>query len=269
MMRFWAFTCLFLTFTTPTVSAQVIECPGALPIAQLKKEQTIKLAERLLGRFTAALGLHGLNVIDEAAIADSYSDHPEQLLTKLTYLSLQCQMVLLDSTMTAGARSEAVRRVFLDYVLQPPDGDAVSLAAYVNNVAANGKPSDDTINDPAIARIELTLLRSARHQWAEDWFLEAPARVIGTPPARFSVIIASPRFEDDGWQTLRTYQERWPDIHFELDGPFDLDEPHYAIVAGRGLSEESANQLLKQVKEMGLPQDSFTWRAPAKVDGNS
>lgn len=269
MLRFWAcFFCLILTTTAPRALAQVIECPGGLPIAKLEKEQTIKLAERLLGRFTAALGLHGLNAVDETAIVESYRNHPEQLLTKLTYLSLQCQMVLLDSAMTAGARSQAVRRVFLNYVLQPADIGSESLASYVNQVAANSSSSGAGGVDPAIARIELALLQSARYRWAENFFIERPERTIGTPPPRWSVIIASPRFEDDGWQALRGYQERFPDIHFELDGPFDLDSPHYAIVAGRGLGEAAANQLLEQVKKRGLPSDSFIWKAPAPPPAN-
>jgi hypothetical protein len=263
MRRYWVFLFFSLSFNTPTVLAQVIECPGALPGAQLKKEQTLKMAERLLGRFSAALGLHGLSTIDETAIIERYRERPEQLLTKLTYLTLQCQMVLLDSTMSQEARSQAVRRVFLDYVLQGPDMAVDSLAAYVNKVATTGRVDEARDIEFEVARVEQALLQSARSQWAEMWFLEAPKRIIGKPPQRWSVIIASPRFEDDGWQTLRRFQASHPDIHFELDGPFDLDSPHYAIVAGRGLTQDKANRLLARVKEKGLPDDSYVWRAPA------
>lgn len=270
MWRYWVLFFFSFTFTNSTVFAQMIECPGALPGAQLKKEQTLQMAERLLGRFTASLGLHGLNAVDEKTIIERYRSNPEQLLTKLTYLTLQCQMVLLDSTMSKAERRQAVRRVFLDYVLQGPETSIQSLAAYVNKVATNGRIDEVGNIEFETARIEQTLLQSARHQWAEMWFHEAPReRVIGNQPARYAVIIASPRYEDDGWQTLRRFQTTHPDIHFELDGPLDLDSPHYAILAGRGLDQETAIQLLARTKEKGLPEDSFVWRAPASTVGDA
>lgn len=269
MWRYWAILIFCLSFNSST-SAQVIECPGALPGANLEKGQTLQMAERLLGRFTAALGLHGLNAVDEPAIVERYQGSPEQLLTKLTYLTLQCQMVLLDSAMSKEERRQAVRRVFLDYVLQGPDAAVQNLAAYVNKVATNGRVDEAGDLEFETARIEQTLLQSARHQWAEMWFHETPTkRVIGNRPARYAVIIASPRFEDDGWQTLRRYQASHPDVHFELDGPFDLDSPHYAILAGRGLDQEKASQLLARVKKKGLPDDAYIWRAPADGNGSS
>ncbi|MEM7043858.1 MAG: hypothetical protein AAF543_13695 [Pseudomonadota bacterium] len=269
MSRRFAFAfCCWMIATAPA-TAQVIECPGALPAAHLEKEQTIKVAERLLGRFSAALGLHGLKAIDEIAIVEVYWDQPEQLLTKLTYLTLQCQMVLLDSSMTADARRQAVRRVFLDYVLKPADPSAASLAAYVNSVATNGKAlAGQEGIDAEIERIEADLAQSARWQWAERWFIDLLPREDGKPHRRWSVIIASPRYEDEGWTALRDYQTRWPDVHFELDGPFDLESPHYAVVVGRGLGQNTADQLLERVKAKGLPADAYIWRAPAKEEGD-
>ena len=266
-----AFATLCTLLLSPIASAQVIECPGALPAAHLEREQTLKVAERLLGRFTAALGLHGLDIVDEKAIVDGYRNQPEQLLIKLSYLTLQCQMVLLDRTMAVDLRQQAVRRVFFDYALRPADPAAASLASYVNGVASNGRPSTGQAGvDDDIARIEEALSQSARRQWAERWFIAPLEGKDGAPTRRWSVIIASPRYEDDGWQTLRRYQARWPDIHFELDGPFDLESPHYAIVAGRGLGQNTANQLLERVKAKGLPEDAYIWRAPAREDdGNS
>ena len=249
-------------FATQETSAQVIECPGALPAAHLERAQTLKVTERLLGRFTATLGLHGLEGFDERAIIDRYSAHPEQLLIKLTYLTLQCQMVLLDRSMVTAERQQAVRRAFLNYVLGPADPNAASLAAYVNGTATDGKPVDADGISAEIGRIEEILLRSPRREWAERWFLDPPPQENGTQPRPWSVIIASPRFEDDGWQTLRRFQARHPEVHFELDGPYDLESPHYAVVVGRGLEQGTANQLLGQVKAMGLPNDAYIWRAP-------
>lgn len=271
MGRFRAFVCCCFMIAAPAVSAQVIECPGALPAAQFEKEQTIRVAERLLGRFTASLGLHGLDEVDEAAVIEVYRDQPEQLLTKLTYLTLQCQMVLLDSAITVEARRRAVRRVFLDYVFEPADPSAIDLATYVNAVATNGRASDDdaAIGDE-IERIEQVLAQSARGQWRERWFLDPPVPEDGEPDRRWSVIIASPRYEDDGWLALRDQQARWPDVHFELDGPFNFESPHYAVVVGRGLGQNTANQLLERIKAKGLPKDSYIWQpTPEEGDGNS
>lgn len=259
---------VFVVLSFSKASAQVIECPGALPAADLTRDQTLNVADKLLQRFSAALGLHGLAVIDEQAILDDHRDHPDQLLTKLTYLTLQCQMVLLDSPMAPAERRRAVRRVFLDYVLKPADPEAPNLAAYVNAVATNGKPAETDAINAEIERVELILQQSNRRQWQERWFLDPPPGDDGAPPRRWSVIIASPRYEDDGWQTLRRHQAAHPGIHLELDGPFNPKSPHYAIVAGRGLAQATATQLLEQVKEMGLPADSYVWRAPA-VEGNS
>lgn len=259
----WPLFAVLVLLAAQKSHAQVIECPGALPAAHLEREQTLKVAERLLGRFTATLGLHGLDGFDERVILDRYSTHPEQLLIKLTYLTLQCQMVLLDRTMVTADRQQAVRRAFLNYVLGPADPNAASLAAYVNGTATDGKPVDAEGISAVISGIEDTLVSSPRRQWAERWFLDPSVRGDGSPPRRWSVIIASPRFEDDGWQTLRRYQARHPEVHFELDGPFDLESPHYAIVVGRGLGQGTANQLLEQVKAMGLPIDAYIWRAPA------
>lgn len=263
-------TIVALTLPLSATSAQVIECPGTLPAADLSQEQTTEVAGKLLGRFAAALNLHGLEALDEQSILDGYHDHPEQLLTKLTYLTLQCQMVLLDGTMTTTARAQAVRRVFLDYVLHPADPSAGSLAAYVNTVATDGRAGVDQAGiDGEIQRIETLISQSARHQWGEQWFLDPQPEADGSLPRRWSVIIASPRYEDDGWRALRGYQTRWPDVQFELDGPFDLESPHYAIVVGRGLAEGTASQLLQRIKEKGLPEDSYIWRAPTPSDDSS
>lgn len=265
---FLPFALLFFLITFTKASAQVIECPGALPAADLAKEQTVKVAERLLGRFTVALNLHGLDAINEQAILADHQDYPEQLLIKLTYLTLQCQMALLDKAMTASQRKLAVRGAFLNYVFAPTDPSATSLAAYIDDVASNGLTYDTKRTQTKIGTIEEALASSGRQDWAERWFLDPPPQADGNAPRLRSVIIASPRFESDGWQTLRRYQENYPEIHFELDGPYDLESPHFAIVAGRSLGQGAANQLLEQVKARGLPADSYIWRPPP-ADGGS
>ncbi|MGI9509651.1 MAG: hypothetical protein ACR2QJ_09935 [Geminicoccaceae bacterium] len=265
MSRVRALCAVCFILSAPIASAQVIECPGTLPAAHLEKEQVAEVAGRLLGRFSATLGLHGLEAFNESAALETYQQHPEQLLTKLTYLTLQCQMVLLDSTMAADDRLRAVRRVFLEYVLQPADPSAETLADYVNDVATNGTtPGKET----EIGRIEAALAKSERAQWRETWF-HTPPRANAQPPGQRSVIVASPRYEDDGWKTLRSLQKKWPDIHFELDNPYDLNDPHFAVVIGRGLDQDTANQLLKKIRTRGLPTDSYVWQPPDNSEDNN
>ncbi len=275
MGRFQAFLFYFVLIAAPAASAQVIECPGALPGAHLERAQTKALAGRLLGRFSAALGLHGLKVADEAlfneeAILEDYTDRPDQLLAKLTYLTLQCQLMLLDSDMAPNDRRRAVRRVFLEYVLQPAAPSSDDLEAYVNGVASDGAPVEKPAGiDAEIERIERESMLSDRHQWRGDWYREPAAPTVGEAPQRLSVIVASPRYEDEGWQRLRYFQNAWPDVHFELDGPVDLDSPHYAVVVGRGLDETGAAKLLDKVKGKKLPDDSFKWQPRAVPVGDS
>lgn len=267
MGRFGVIVLIFVCFGFGRLSAQVVECPGFLPISYVDRGQKVKLMERLLGRFIAILDLHGLEAIDEKTILAMYDDHPEQLLIKLSYLTLQCQMVVLNSEMASTERRRAVRRVFLDYVLTPANTDIEDLTAYVNEIAAK---EHDSALKPSIAAIESVLDQEPRRQWQQRWFqTDTPS----TPDRSrdnndWSVIASSPRYEDEGWAELRRHQLRWPDVYFELDGPFDLDSPFYAVVAGRGLSANLADSLLDLIKARGMAKDAFRWRAP-RSDGQS
>lgn len=269
MSRFGVIALLLMLLAPRLAPAQVIECPGTLPSVNLTPAQVTEVAHRLLGRFMAALDLHGLTAIDQRAIHHAYRAYPEQLLIKLSYLALQCHMVILDAKLAADDRRRAVRRVFLNYVLSPPKAAMSSLAAYVNDVATSGHAEEAAPSiEAAIERIETALEQARRRQWQQRWFLDRPevSTAENGPLARpWSVIVASPRYEDEGWQALQEHQARWPDVYFELDGPFDLDKPHYAVVAGRGLGTGTASQLLDKIKTMGMPADSFTWRAPARI----
>ena len=110
---------IILSVGTSPLSAQVVECPGFLPSSHVVDDKKLAMARRLLGRFISVLDLHGIDAINERLIMTMYNDHPEQLAIKLSYLGLQCQMVVLESEMTRPKRQEAVRRVFLDYNPSP------------------------------------------------------------------------------------------------------------------------------------------------------
>lgn len=241
--------------------AQVVECPGFLPSSNVDKTAQRALAKELLGRFVAVLDLQGQEAIDENTIMAMYADHPEQLAIKLSYLSLQCQMVVFDAEITNAERRKAVRRVFLDYALMPPDTEVDNMTAYVNQITTQGQYQ---ALEPLIATIEEALDQAPRRQWQKRWFpaQQPPSTNRSQDGGQWSVIVSSPRYEDEGWAELRRHQQSWPDVYFELDGPFDLDSPFYAVVAGRDLSAATAGDLLDKIKAKGVATDAFRWKAP-------
>lgn len=253
-------------FSTPALAKDIIACPGTLPSAALEKENLMPAAERLLRRFMAAFGLHGLKIdpIDEVAIIERYGEHPEQLLAKLTYLSLQCQLLFLESPGLGGqTKRDAVRRLFLDYVLSEPAGARADLAGYVSEAA---QKANETPNEQEIAKIEEILAGSKRRQWRKTWYPNE-RRPRPEPPDRRAVIAASLCHEDEGWATLGLFQELWPDVHFELQGRMDDEGPPFAIITGRGLTLGSASILLEQIRGKGFPGDSCVSGIAGKDDG--
>ncbi len=252
---------LLICLCSTRLTAQVIECPGFLPSSNVDKTRMTILAKQLLERFIAILDLQNVEPVDENAILALHENHPQQLAIKLSYLALQCQIVVLDSKIESGKRREAVRRVFLDYALTPPDTDVESLADYVNDIAAM---NHDGASTPSATAIEEALSQAPRRQWQQRWF---PSDDNAQPDFdQWSVIVSSPRYEDEGWAELRRHQLRWPEVYFELDGPFDLESPFYAVVAGRGLPPEIADDLLDIVKDKGMANDAFRWKAPNDPD---
>lgn len=249
----------------PGLSAQVIECPGLLPSSDIGKTRVTTLAKQLFSRFVAILDLQDVEAVDEGTVIAMYSDHPEQIAIKLSYLALQCQIVVLDSRMTRPERRKAVRRVFLDYVLMPPNTEAESLADYINDIATM---NHDSALSPSIAAVELALTQVPRRQWQERWFPSDTASTadLSGNTNRWSVIISSPRYEDEGWAELKRHQQRWPDVYFELDGPYDLESPFFAVVAGRTLPAASADELLELIRSMGMAKDAFRWKVPGNAE---
>jgi hypothetical protein len=246
-------------------SAQVIECPGALPVTDIKPDRTGATAERLLGRFVSALGLRGIPPVDEAAIMAAYREQPDQLLVKLQYLALQCTMLVLDGSLALPERQSVVRRVFLDYVLAPPRPEERDLAAYLNKAASGGTGEGASAEATSAAlSVENARQRSEREQWHQRWYRPPSDSVDDSN--RWSVIVASPDGENQGWEYLREHQTRWPQVHFELHAPYDFDSRNYAIIAGRRLPEASARELAEEVKRMGMASDAFAWPLPVNGD---
>jgi hypothetical protein len=268
----WALVLASLAWFAPeAVRAQSIICPGALPVAIMAPERSQRLAARQLDRFVSALDLRGIEAIDQERVLAAYGNHPEQLLAKLQYLSLQCQIVALEPKIEGADRVQVVRRVFVDYVSAPPDDEAADLATYVNSVAASGHgETTDETTESLISTVESEHASLARRGWEKRYFPEAgPAGQPGgkEDSERWSVIVASPRYEDEGWEQIARHQKRWSGVYFELHGPHDVDSPHYAVVAGRRLTESGARTLLDEVRAMGMAEDAYVWEAPASDGG--
>ncbi len=264
VVRSWLAAGLALLMSS-AASAQVVECPGSVPVMQMSKERAAATAERLLDRFVGALGLRGVKAVDQAAVLKAYGELPEQLLVKLQYLALQCGMLVLSGPSELAERQAIIRRVFLDYALSPPATGNVDLASYLNQTASAGTGIP---KDPKLAQ----LVKAAEQQqqqlpsaaWHTAWF--RPAGALQDDPNRWAVIVASPETENEGWTMLREHQARWPKVHFELHAPYDPDSPTYALVVGRRLPEGDARSLLESVKRDGLAPDSFVWQLPPGED---
>ena len=255
MQKLGIYAVIACLFSAPPLYADIIECPGALPTASLEREEVKPDAERMLQRFMAAFGLYGLGIdlIDERRIIESYGEHPEQLLVKLTYLSLQCQILFLDrSGASKQTKRDELRKAFLDYVLSKPAFSAADLAGYVHQAAIKAKEEP---HEGAIADVEEQRKASRRQQWRKTWYPNGH-RLQPEPIDRSAVLVATPCHEDDGWAMLRSFQELWPDIYFELRGPADDSHPHFALIVGRGLTPGTADGLLKQIQEKGFPKNS-------------
>ena len=256
MGRIGAVLLMLVCLCSKGLSAQVIECPGFLPSSKLDEARMETWAKQLLERFIAILDLQDVDAVDKNTILAMHKDQPEQLVIKLSYLALQCQIVVMDSEITRAERRKAVRRVFLDYVLMPPNTDIESLADYVNEIAAM---DHDSALTPSVTSIEQALRQAPRRQWQDRWFPRDDA--LASERGQWSVIVSSPRYEDEGWAELRRHQQSWPDVYFELDGPYDLESPFYAVIAGRALSLDRADALLDAIKAKGMADDAFRWRA--------
>jgi hypothetical protein len=260
MGRIGVILLLLVCLCSTGLSAQVIECPGFLPSSKLDEARMATRAKQLLERFIAILDLQDVDAVDQSTILAMHKNQPEQLVIKLSYLALQCQIVVMDSKITREERRKAVRRVFLDYVLAPPNTDIESLADYVNEIAAM---DHDSALTPSVTSIEQALRQAPRRQWQERWFPRDDARA--SDLGQWSVIVSSPRYEDEGWAELRRHQLSWPEVYFELDSPYDLESPFYAVIAGRALSLDMADALLDTIKAKGMAEDAFRWRVPNRT----
>lgn len=258
---------LAAAFGARDTRAQVVECPGPPSAATWQQEGRASSISDSLARFLSVLDLRGQLPLGEAEIEASYGDRRDELLIKLQYLTLQCQMTALDSQLSVAERRRMIRRRFLEDIVAAatPKSPGYRFQLLATAEAADGStpPVDRAVQD-GVQQIERAIERSLREDWRKTWFKPSADQQDGADG--WSVIVASPEDERAGWQALRAHQENWPDVHFELYSPFYDDNSYHALVAGRGLTKASAERLLAQVTNVGMPPDSYPWLTPSHDD---
>lgn len=230
-------SCLYSEWAT----AQIVECPGSLSeMAGAPLRNDAKTLD-LLQRFVGALDLQHLSSVSATGIMSRHAHHPDELMARLWKLDDECVALAQEGwQLAAEQRQQIMRRRFLQTVL-----------------TSSGEPSTDierTIRDVE-GKIQRSIVEQSRRRWFRD--PKSPK----ADANRWAVIVASPTAAT-AWDALKRHQERWPEMHFELHVPYDKSNPHYAIVAGRRLSEDEAATLVDQVLRTGLASDSYKFPLP-------
>ncbi|MGI9507618.1 MAG: hypothetical protein ACR2RE_31650 [Geminicoccaceae bacterium] len=229
-----------------SASAQVLFCPE-VPPADIADTDRSAEAERLLKRLTIALDLHGHRGISEGEIMQTHAETPSALLDKLTNVANDCTKASGDPEDFHAALPE-LRKAFLV---------ATDMAETIDVV-------EDEAEQPEIKEaardVEQSIDLSVRELWRKLWFRSVESGVKGDE--RWAVIVASPSDADSGWDDLGEHQREWKDAYFQLHIPYYETNPHHAIVVGRRLPREQAEQLREYVIELGMATDSYLWPLP-------
>lgn len=230
-----------------SASAQVLLCPEAPP-TDVKAEDKPSEAERLLKRLTIALDLHGHRGISEQEIMEAHAETPSALLAKLDNVVDRCEKAAGDLDDFYLALPE-IRKAFLE---------ATNIA---DRVAIKGESEGEAASNSSEAeRIEEAIDLSVRELWRKLWFRSAKSEE--QENGRFAVIVASPSDADSGWDELGRHQSQWKDAFFQLHIPYYDSNPHHAIVVGRRLPREQAEQLRDYAIEIGMAEDAYLWELP-------
>lgn len=229
-----------------SASAQVLFCPE-VPPADIADTDRSAEAERLLKRLTIALDLHGHRGISEGDIMQTHAETPSALLDKLTNVADDCTKASRDPEDFHAALPE-LRKAFLV---------ATDMAETIDVTV---EESEQPEIKEAARDVEQSIDLSVRELWRKLWFRSVDGGVQGEE--RWAVIVASPSDADSGWDDLGEHQRQWKDAYFQLHVPYYDANPHHAIVVGRRLPREQAEQLREYVIELGMATDSYLWPLP-------
>lgn len=235
-----------------SASAQVLLCPEAPP-ADTPAADIPAESERLLKRLTIALDLHGHRGISEQGIIEAHAGTPSALLAKLSNVTNQCRQASGDLE-GFYASLPGLRKAFLkatdiagsvDVVHDRHDQQEIKAAASELSIAE---------------QVEQSIDLSVRELWRKLWF--RPAQGDSQQGDRWAVIVASPSDADSGWDELGRHQRRWKDAYFQLHIPYYDSNPYHAIVVGRRLPRDQAEQLRDYAIEIGMAEDAYLWELP-------
>ncbi len=229
-----------------SASAQVLFCPEAPP-ADIADTDRSAEAERLLKRLTIALDLHGHRGISEGEIMQTHAETPSALLDKLTNVANDCIKASGDPEAFHAVLPE-LRKAFL---VATDMAETIDIAV---------EEADQPEIKEAARDVEQSIDLSVRELWRKLWFRSVESGVQGDE--RWAVIVASPSDADSGWDDLGEHQREWKDAYFQLHIPYYEANPHHAIVVGRRLPREQAEQLREYVIELGMATDSYLWPLP-------
>ena len=228
-----------------TASAQVLFCPEAPP-ADIADTDRSAEAERLLKRLTIALDLHGHRGISEGEIMQAHAETPSALLDKLSNVADDCIKASGDPDVFHAALPD-LREAFL-------------VATDMTETVDIADEAEQPQIKEAARDVEESIDLSVRELWRKLWFRPVEGGVQGGD--RWAVIVASPSDADSGWDDLGEHQRQWKDTYFQLHIPYYETNPHHAIVVGRRLPREQAEQLRDYVIELGMAADSYLWPLP-------
>lgn len=217
---------------TDSASAQVLLCPSPPELSGDKEEMRAE-ARTMLEHLSISLDLYEYESIDEAAIVRAHAETPGALLAKLGNVADRCSLAATDELQEFYNDLPELRRLFLEAT----------------------RIGDADVNE-SVQSVDL----SVRALWRKLWF-RSPTGV-DDQENRWAVIVASPAGSDEGWAMLGEYQTTWKDVYFQLHQPYYESSDYHAIVVGKKLPREEAEQLLDYVVEMGMPDDSYVWPVP-------
>jgi len=244
-----ASTILAGQITVGSASAQVLLCPEVSQTDIADADSSAE-AERLLKRLTIALDLHGHRGVSEGEIMQVHAETPSALLAKLTNVANDCIKASGDSEGFYAALPD-LRKAFLD---------ATDMIDVVDIVDEGVKQQEVRAAAREWTNVEQSIDLSVRELWRKLWFRPADGGAKGDE--RWAVIVASPADADRGWDELGEHQRRWKDAYFQLHVPYYESNPHHAIVVGRRLPNEQAEQLRDYVIELGMADDAYLWSLP-------
>lgn len=239
-------------------SAWALQCPDLPPTRNTYSEvQTGEGVSAIRHKITFSRTFAFSKDVQE----EIYSKYPkaDQLVLNMTFVSLICQSLLEDRTISPAQFREHLEvfreKIFRSPtkyrpVFQPPSVEReLHFAQEAEPPGATARAQSRTVNP--------------RDEFAQT-FINAPPPVI-TAQNRYFVIVASPT-QNEAEQVLSNFRTRFRELDFALYPPYK-GNPHYAVMLATWVSEDQAKQALRRGLERGLPHDSYIWRCPGS--GNS